>query len=249
MQTENRTSFGELCLSSGLRVLVLAPHPDDFDAIGVTLRRLHEQGNPIFVAVVSASVSGVLDDFVGPDPAAKQAAREVEQRDSVRFFGLPGDHLAFLRSREDKNGDPVEDEVSEAAIREHFASVNPDIVFLPHGNDTNVGHQRVCAMFRRIAVAADHPITAYYIRDPKTTGMRIDRYTGFGKEEARWKGELLLHHKSQHHRNLKIRNHGFDDRILDVNRSIAEDLRLAEPYAEAFETEEFKGRGNARHEA
>ena len=45
------------------RVLVLAPHPDDFDAIGVTLQYLHKQGNPIYLAVLSGSASGVLDSF------------------------------------------------------------------------------------------------------------------------------------------------------------------------------------------
>ncbi len=232
-------SFGEQHISPTLRVLVLAPHPDDFDAIAVTLRYLHDQGNPIFVAVVSGSHSGVLDDFVGPDPETKREVREQEQRNSATFFGLPPENLAFLRLPEDDNGDPIEDDAAETAIRRHVDSVAPDLVFLPHGNDTNVGHQRTCTMFQRIAADISKPLTAYYIHDPKTRQICTDTYMAFGEEKAKWKGELLLHHESQHHRNLKLRGHGFDDRILKVNRAIAADLELAEPYAEAFETEHF----------
>ena len=231
--------FREQRLSSALRVLVLAPHPDDFDAIAVTLRYLHSQGNPIFVAVVSGSYSGVLDSFVGPTPEAKRKAREQEQRNSAEFFGLPPENLVFLRLPEDGNGDPIEDDSNETAIRRHMNSVDPDLVFLPHGNDTNVGHQRTCAMFQRIAADASKPLMAYYIHDPKTRKINTDLYMGFGEEEAQWKGEVLLHHESQHHRNLELRGHGFDERILSVNRAIARELELSEPYAEAFETELF----------
>jgi hypothetical protein len=34
-----------------MTVLVLAPHPDDFDAIGVTLHHLHEQQHTLHLAV------------------------------------------------------------------------------------------------------------------------------------------------------------------------------------------------------
>jgi hypothetical protein len=59
----------------------------------------------------------------------------------------------------------------------------------------------------------------------------------FGQEEADWKAELLRFHDSQHQRNLHTRGHGFDDRILDVNRAIALELSLPCEYAEAFEIE------------
>ncbi len=37
-------SLDTLVLPPALSVLVLAPHPDDFDAIAITLHRLHTQG-------------------------------------------------------------------------------------------------------------------------------------------------------------------------------------------------------------
>jgi LmbE family N-acetylglucosaminyl deacetylase len=43
-------------------MLALAPHPDDFDAIGVTLKHIRRNGNPIEVGVVRTG-SGVEDSY------------------------------------------------------------------------------------------------------------------------------------------------------------------------------------------
>ena len=221
------------------RVLALAPHPDDFDSVGVTMRFLHTGGSLIRVAVVSGSASGVLDDFVGADPERKRQAREEEQAASLRFFGLSADCLVCLRLREDAAGDPEEGGANEAALRAYLSAEAPDLVVLPHGRDTNIGHQRVQRMFRGWAVDAGRPVTAFYFRDPKSIAFRADVYLAFGEDEARWKSCLLLHHASQQHRNLATRGRGFDERILEVNRAIAREMGLSEPYAEAFEIERF----------
>lgn len=111
--SNNPIPFQSLGLPEPLRVLVLAPHPDDSDAIGVTLRFLWENGNPLFVAVVTSGASGVEDTFCSPPTVeARARLREQEQRASCQFFGLPRAHLAFLRLEEDESGHPVEDEAS-----------------------------------------------------------------------------------------------------------------------------------------
>ena len=61
----------------------------------------------------------------------------------------------------------------------------------------------------------------------------------FGQREADWKAELLRYHDSQHQRNLRTRGHGFDERVLAVNRRIARELSLDDEYAEAYEVEIF----------
>jgi len=73
------------------------------------------------------------------------------------------------------------------------------------------------------------------IHDPKTIQMRHDLYTVFGEDEAEWKGQLLRFHQSQHQRNLRTRQYGFDERILKVNRQIARELQASASYAEGFE--------------
>jgi hypothetical protein len=46
-----------------LPLLVMAPHPEDFDAIGVTMRFFQKNGNPLYVAVAGTGVNGVEDSF------------------------------------------------------------------------------------------------------------------------------------------------------------------------------------------
>ena len=233
-------SLRDLRLPRKLTLLALGPHPDDFDAIGVTLRFLSGNGRALQVGVVRTG-SGVEDAYVAhPTRAAKAALREAEQEASARLFGLTDEQLTFLTLEMDAEDQPLDGAGNEAALAAYLGEERPDWVFLPHGNDTNTGHQRMYAMFRRIAAAAGRPITAFLIRDPKTIQLRLDAYTPFGEEEAQWKGALLRCHDSQHQRNLRTRGHGFDDRILNVNRQIAAEIAgCPSPYAEAFEVERF----------
>jgi LmbE family N-acetylglucosaminyl deacetylase len=225
----------------GLTVTVLAPHPDDFDAIGVTLRRLSEAGSSIHLAVLS-SCSGVEDSFCSPSTLEKKSAiREQEQRDSCRFFGLPDDCLAFPRLTPDGEGQPAEDAQNTAALREIVERNRADAVFLPHGNDTNAGHRQTWAMVRRLAGGLARPLTAFYNHDPKTISLRVDAVMPFDDALAAWKGELLRYHRSQQHRNLLHRGYGLDKRILRANRAMAEQLGFAGQFAEAFEIEVFGG--------
>ncbi len=218
------------------RLLVLAPHPDDFDEIGVTLKIFRDNGNPIFVIVLSSGASGVEDSFCTPPTAkAKTAIREQEQRRSCRFFGLHDSHLNFLQVTEDKEGHILECRENFKLIRSYIDKIKPAIVFMPHGNDTNTCHRRTCSMFMRVASETVFPLAAFFNKDPKTISMRYDFYTAFGPEEAEWKATLLRHHTSQHQRNLNTRGFGFDERILQVNRQIARELPGEHEFAEAFE--------------
>jgi hypothetical protein len=65
--------------------------------------------------------------------------------------------------------------------------------------------------------------------------MRHDLDTFFGDADARWKAEMLRCHRSQQQRNLNSRGHGFDERILRVNRQAAAGVPGHGTYAEVFE--------------
>jgi LmbE family N-acetylglucosaminyl deacetylase len=227
----------ELSLPGALRILMLAPHPDDFDAIGVALKFFSRNGHPVGIAVVRTG-SGVEDAY-GPDLTLEDKAdlREQEQRRSLHFFGLPENCLSFLTLSNDAEDQAVDSPENTNAIESLLRQEAPDIVFLPHGNDTNSGHRAMYSLFTQAAQRSDQPLAAFLTRDPKTIDMRTDLYMPFGQEEADWKAALLRFHDSQHQRNLRTRGHGFDDRILDVNRAIAHELSLAHEYAEAFEVE------------
>lgn len=228
--------FSSCAIASDLRLLVLAPHPDDFDEIAVTLRYFQDNGNPIFVSVVSSGASGVEDRFCTQASAeAKAAVREQEQRRSCRFFGIPDNRLDFLRLSEDDDGHILDSAENFQQIRDCVHSIRPAVVFLPHGNDTNLGHRRTFELFTHAAAEAEFPLVALLSRDPKTIRMRYDFYTPFGHAEAKWKAVLLRFHASQQERNLNTRGKGFDERILAANRQSASECGCKEAFAEVFE--------------
>jgi LmbE family N-acetylglucosaminyl deacetylase len=218
------------------RLLVLAPHPDDFDEIGLTLRLFRDNGNPIHLSVVSLSPSGVQDGFCTPSTdEAKARVREKEQRQSCEFFGLTEDRLEFLQLSEDEEGHIIEDPGNYNQVRQSLLEIKPDLVLLPHGNDPNTGHRRTSKIFMSIASQRPFPMAALFYRDPKTIKMRYDFYTPFGDEEAKWKATLLRFHASQQKRNLNLRGKGFDERVLETNRLIALECPGDQKFAEAFE--------------
>jgi LmbE family N-acetylglucosaminyl deacetylase len=230
-------SLRELAFPRPLDILVMAPHPDDFDAIGLALRHLQRQGHTLHVAVLTSGAGGVEDGFGGAvDDAAKAALREDEQRESCAFFGLPPQGLHFLRLWE---GAPEADDL--ARLRAWMAARPADLVFLPHGNDSNRTHRRTFEAVSAVAAAEGLQAWACLNRDAKTLGMRVDLYFEFGEEDAAWKAQLLRFHGSQQERNLSTRGSGFDARVLAVNRQAAQELGAAMPYAEVFELARLGG--------
>ena len=226
--------------SPSLRLLVLAPHPDDFDAIAITLRYLQARGNEIHLAVLSGGSKGVQDSYAKP-PTWEQKARlrEKEQLGSCNFFGLSPARLRFLRLPEAEDGELAQDTANEVRVRKQLIETAPDVLFLPYGDDNNTGHRRTYDMARAAARCLGRPLLALYNKDAKTLSFRTDLYLGFDETQADWKGTLLRFHDTQQARNIEIRGHGFDDRILSFNRKLARQLGLEAPYAEAFQVELF----------
>jgi len=221
------------------RLLVLAPHPDDFDAMGVALRHFWKRRHPIRLLVLSSSANGVEDSFCDPPtPEVKAALRENEQRASCGFFGLPESSLEFLRLPVDSAGGFLLDRPESLhLVKGQVDLFSPDLFFLPHGNDTNSDHRLTYQWWRRLARNSARPGAALLVRDPKTLEMRDDVFIPFDERRGAWKAELLRFHRSQQQRNLNVRGYGFDERILRVDRENAVRLGIREPYAESFELE------------
>ena len=204
------------------------------------MRFFKDNGNRINLAVVTSGASGVEDGFGGAiTRRAKATLREIEQQTSCRLFGLADSQLTFLRLVEDESGHPVVNHGNLQCVRSYLAAQKPDLVFLPHWHDPNEGHRRTYALFRQSMQEEKLSLVACLNQDPKTVEMRHDLYCAFGLEIAALKKELLCTHQSQHQRNLHQRGYGFDERVLGVNRRIAEALGVDEPYAEAFELEKY----------
>jgi hypothetical protein len=67
-------SLRDLGLPRPLVIQVLAPHPDDSDAIALSLRHLQRQGQALHVAVLTTGASGVDPGFEGADDDDARAA-------------------------------------------------------------------------------------------------------------------------------------------------------------------------------
>jgi LmbE family N-acetylglucosaminyl deacetylase len=220
------------------RILILAPHPDDFDAIGVTMKTVAGAGAEMYLTVVTSGASGVEDGFAGATSnAEKGAAREREQVASTDFFGLSRERVRFLRLTEDASGHPEMSPVNLQCIVTALGAVVPRHIFVPHPNDPNHGHQRTYAMLKLAIAELGWQGVIWLNRDPKTVDCRRDVVVRFGEEEAAWKSTLLLHHVSQEERNRRTRGIGFDERILGMNRRAAEDSGAPGWYEESFEIE------------
>ncbi len=229
---ERPRSLRDLVFPRPLDILVLAPHPDDFDAIALALRHLHRQGHAVHVAVLTTGASGVEDGFDGATgDAAKAALREAEQRASGALFGLAPQRLDFLRLWA-----PGSDEAGDLGRLQDWITARPaDLLFMPHGNDSNATHRRTCESVCAVAARQGLDAWACLNQDAKTLGMRVDLFFDFGEADAAWKAQLLRCHRSQQERNLRLRGAGFDARVLEVNRQAAVALATPLPYAEVFE--------------
>lgn len=225
----------DLALPAPLRIAVLAPHPDDFDAIGISMRRLLARGHRIALAVLTSGSNGVENGFGGAcTPAEKAALREAEQLAACARLGLPAAHIDFLRLWQ--RGD---DDADDVRLRAWLHAQRTQLAFMPHGNDRNATHRRVHDTVRRIAEADRLDVWCCLNRDAKTVSMRTDLYSCFDDEEARWKAQLLRLHASQQSRNLHLRGEGFDDRVLRVNRTHACGRHADHRYAETFELRHY----------
>ena len=216
--------------------LALAPHPDDPDAVAVTLRRLADGGWSVWWLVLATGWSGVQDAFVDADPVAKGQARETEQRTSAGVFGLPAERLIFLRLPETAEGLLVDDLDNQARVQAALTALAPDLALLPYWDDHHPDHRLVARWFQNWARAQARPVVALYNEDPKSRDFRPALQVRFGAETAAWKAAVLECHRSQSERNQAVRGITFAERILGMNRD-------EDGYAERFAVERYRGEG------
>ena len=225
---------GETLPGSG-RALALAPHPDDPDAVCVTLRALQRGGWEVFWTVLTSGWSGVEDSFAGPGRDDKRRVREAEQRESAGRFGLIEGRLVFLALQEDERGELAPEGGNRDGLFSHLDRLMPDVVALPCENDSNPTHSLTHRWFAEWAGRHDRPVIALANEDPKTIDFRPGLEVVFDEAAAVWKASLLDCHRSQSARNLSIRGITFAERILKVNRK-------GEHWAERFQVESFSDR-------
>lgn len=227
-----------LAWPASAKVLIIAPHPDDFDAIAVTLDFFRSQHFTLHLLVMSGGSKGVEDRFLdSADWLLKAATREQEQLASIRLFGLEDNQVEFLRLAEAEDGELSDSSENQQQLNEAILSQDADIWCLPYGKDTNSGHQRTYSMVQSLKALVSKTTLILYNRDAKTTEFNTHLYCSFPLAQAEWKSTLLRCHQSQQSRNLNLRGYGFDQRVLGFNQQQAQDLPSQEAFVETFQWE------------
>lgn len=135
-----------------MRVLVIAPHPDD-EVLGVggTIARLSSEGHEVYVAIVTKGEPELFSSSLvkqGREEAMK--CHELLGVKETHFMDFPAARL-----------DTVQHHRLNSALSELISRVCPDIVFLPFNYDMHRDHRLVFES----ALVALRPVAADNVRD------------------------------------------------------------------------------------
>lgn len=125
-----------------LRVLVIAPHPDD-EAIGCggAVCRHVAQGDTVSAVFLTSGELGLKQL-----PRAKAwAVREREARAAARLLGLA--RVDFLRQPDWTLGDHLPE--AAGALRRVLRAVRPGLIYVPHAAEWHPDHQAALPLLRR----------------------------------------------------------------------------------------------------
>lgn len=149
-----------------MKVLVIAPHPDD-EVIGVggTIAKRVNAGDDVYVCVVTKGVTPLFQEkFI---EKTRQECREADAKLGVKetiFLDFPAVMLETV-PRYEFNG----------KISEVINSIKPDEVYIPHRGDMQIDHQMVvdAAMVAVRPRGNNYPKRVYAYETLSETGWNI----------------------------------------------------------------------------
>lgn len=162
-----------------LRVLVVAPHPDDETlAAGGTICLHARRGDSILVVfVTSGEMVYRFYGLKGPDPSEVARLKEEEAKRALRVLGVSEDRLLFLRFPDTRVAEHVEE--LSARLSEVVRQFKPDVVYAPHSAERHSDHhathhavlralerERCNAVVRMYVVWGDLPRATLVLRLP-----------------------------------------------------------------------------------
>lgn len=149
-----------------MRVLVIAPHPDDeIIGVGGTIAKRAKDGDEVYVCVVTKGKSPLFnDEFI---EQGRQECRRADKKLGVKetiFLDFPAVMLETV-PRYEFNG----------KILEVVNSIKPDEVYIPHRGDMQIDHQMVvdAAMVAVRPRGNNYPKRVYAYETLSETGWNI----------------------------------------------------------------------------
>lgn len=117
-----------------MKVLVVAPHPDDeVLGCGGTIAKHAQAGDEVHLCIVTqAYTPDWSEEFLKNRPVEIEDARKVLGVRQVHMLGFPTVKL-----------DTVPQKTLNASLEAVFEKVGPDVVYLPHHGDVNMDHRIV----------------------------------------------------------------------------------------------------------
>lgn len=153
-----------------MRVLVIAPHPDDeIIGVGGTIAKRSKYGDEVYVCVVTKGIPPVFDtEFI---EQGRRECREADAKLGVKdtfFLDFPAVMLETV-PRYEFNG----------KIAELVQKINPDEVYIPHRGDMQIDHQMVvdAAMVAVRPRGNCYPRKVYAYETLSETGWNIPNTT------------------------------------------------------------------------
>ncbi|MDD3138445.1 MAG: PIG-L family deacetylase [Lachnospiraceae bacterium] len=149
-----------------MRVLVIAPHPDDeIIGVGGTIAKRAQAGDEVYVCVVTKGIEPLFrETFI---EQGRRECREADAKLGVKetiFLDLPAVMLETI-PRYKFNG----------KIAEVVQQINPDEVYIPHRGDMQLDHQMVvdAAMVAVRPRGKNYPKRVYAYETLSETGWNI----------------------------------------------------------------------------
>lgn len=205
-----------------LKILVLAPHPDDdIFALGGTLTKFAKNRDEITILYLCDGSKGTSSGIRDSSMIIK---RKKEAKEATQCLGI--ENLIFWGYRD---GQLTSNSTSTKALAEVILKLKPDIIFLPSLSDNHPDHLVTTdilykSLFKSDLTISDFPylIASFEIWTPLFANRIIDI-----TDVIKTKEEAILKHKTQ----LKSRR--YDKAIIALNQYHAE-LNGIKGYAEAF---------------
>ena len=149
-----------------MRVLVIAPHPDDeIIGVGGTIAKRAKAGDEVYVCIVTKGKEPLFkEEFI---EQGRKECREADEMLGVRetiFLDFPAVMLETV-PRYEFNG----------KIAEVVQRINPDEVYIPHRGDMQIDHQMVvdAAMVAVRPRGKNYPKRVYAYETLSETGWNI----------------------------------------------------------------------------
>lgn len=149
-----------------MKVLVIAPHPDDeIIGVGGTIAKRVQNGAEVYVCIVTKGLESMFDKKLIEQGRREccQADRKLGVKETI-FLDFPAVMLETI-PRYELNG----------KIAEVVQKISPDEVYIPHRGDMQIDHQMVvdAAMVAVRPRGTDYPKRVYAYETLSETGWNI----------------------------------------------------------------------------